>query len=183
MVDVAIKSSDGHPLVYLPHHDYYSDESLREILSQVRSFAMVGASATWKRPSFYAMKYLLKKGYRVVPINPRSAGTEIIGQQVYASIADYPGDLDMVDVFRSSEDAYDITKEVIALKDAKNIKVLWMQLTVRNDKAAELAEAAGLTVIMNRCPKIEFARLSGELGWSGINTKIITAKVLRPPRV
>ncbi len=183
MVDVAIKSSDGHPLVYLPHHDYYSDESLREILSQVRSFAMVGASATWKRPSFYAMKYLLKKGYRVVPINPRSAGTKIIGQQVYASIADYPGDLDMVDVFRSSEDAYDITKEVIALKDAKNIKVLWMQLTVRNDKAAELAEAAGLTVIMNRCPKIEFARLSGELGWSGINTKIITAKVLRPPRV
>ena len=108
---------------------------------------------------------------------------EVSLEQVYASIADYPGDLDMVDVFRSSEDAYDITKEVIALKDAKNIKVLWMQLTVRNDKAAELAEAAGLTVIMNRCPKIEFARLSGELGWSGINTKIITAKVLRPPRV
>ena len=183
MVDVAIKSTDGHPLVYLPHHDYYSDAHLRDILTKVRCFAMVGASATWKRPSFYAMKYLLKKGYRVVPINPRSAGEEILGQKVYGSLADYSGELDMVDVFRSSEDAFDITKDVIANMAEKNIKVLWMQLTVRNDRAAELAEAAGLTVIMNRCPKIEFARLSGELGWSGINTKIVTAKVLRPPRI
>ena len=182
MVDVAIKSTDGHPLVYLPHHDYYGDETLRQILSKVRTFAMVGASANWKRPSFYAMKYLLKKGYRVIPINPGSAGKEILGQQVYASIADYPGDLDMVDIFRSSEDAYDITKDVIANMDEKHIKVLWMQLTVRNDKAAELAEDAGLTVIMNRCPKIEFARLSGELGWSGIKTKIVSAKVLKAPR-
>jgi len=183
MVDVAIKSTDGHPLVFLPHHDYYADSTIRDILSKVRSFAMVGASADWKRPSFYTMKYLLKKGYRVVPVNPRSAGEEILGQKVYASLADCPDDLDMVDVFRSSEDAYDITKDAIANMAEKNIKVLWMQLTVRNDKAAELAEAAGLTVIMNRCPKIEFARLSGELGWSGINTKIITAKVLRPPRL
>ena len=183
MVDVAIKSTDGHPLVYASHHDYYSDATLRDILSTVRSFAMVGASATWKRPSFYAMKYLLKKGYRVVPINPRSADTEILGQKVYGNLGDYPGELDMVDVFRSSEDAYDITKNVIANMEEKRIKVLWMQLTVRNDKAAELAEAAGLTVIMNRCPKIEFARLSGELGWSGINTKIVTAKVLRSPKI
>jgi len=183
MVDVAIKSTDGHPLVYAPHHDYYSDTTLRDILSKVRSFAMVGASATWKRPSFYAMKYLLKKGYRVIPINPKSAGTEILGQKVYSNLADYPGEFDMVDVFRSSEDAYDIAKDVIANMEEKKIKVLWMQLTVRNDKAAELAEAAGLTVIMNRCPKIEFARLSGELGWCGINTKIVTAKVLRPPRI
>ena len=183
MVDVAIKSTDGHPLVYAAHHDYYSETTWRDILSKVRSFAMIGASATWKRPSFYAMKYLLKKGYRIVPINPRSAGTEILGQRVYGNLGDYPGELDMVDVFRPSEDTYDITKNVIANMEEKRIRVLWMQLTVRNDKAAELAEAAGLTVIMNRCPKIEFARLSGELGWSGINTKIVTAKVLRSPKV
>ena len=176
MVDVAIKSTDGHPLVYASHHDYYSDATLRDILSTVRSFAMVGASATWKRPSFYAMKYLLKKGYRVVPINPRSADTEILGQKVYGNLGDYPGELDMVDVFRSSEDAYDITKNVIANMEEKRIKVLWMQLTVRNDKAAELAEAAGLTVIMNRCPKIEYGRLSGEIGWLGGNTRVISSK-------
>ena len=98
------------------------------------------------------------------------------------SIADYPGKLDMIDIFRTSEEAYDVTKDVIANKKAKGIEVLRLQLTVRNDKAAEMAEKAGLTVIMNRCPKIEFARLSGELGWSGINTKIITAKRLRAPR-
>ena len=182
MVDVAITSSDGHPLVYLPRHDYYSDELLRGILSKIRTFALVGASSNWKRPSSYAMKYLSKKGYRVIPINPARAGDEILGEQVYGSIADYPGHLDMVDIFRTSEEAYDITKDVIANKEDKGIDVLWMQLTVRNDKAAELAEEAGLTVIMNRCPKIEFARLSGELSWSGINSRIISAKSLRPPR-
>jgi predicted CoA-binding protein len=182
MVDVAIKSTDGHPLVYLPRHDYYSDELLRGILSKVRTFALVGASSNWKRPSSYAMKYLSKKAYRVIPITPARAGDEILGEQVYGSIADYPGQLDMVDIFRTSEEAYDITKDVIANKDDKGIDVLWMQLTVRNDKAAELAEEAGLTVVMNRCPKIEFARLSGELSWSGINSKIISAKSLRPPR-
>ena len=182
MVDVAIKSTDGHPLVYLPRHDYYSDDLLRGILSKIRTFAMVGASSDWKRPSSYAMKYLSKKGYRVIPINPSRAGKEILGEQVYGSIADYPGHLDMVDIFRTSEEAYDITKDVIANIADKGIKVLWMQLTVRNDKAAELAEEAGLTVIMNRCPKIEYARLSGELSWSGINSKIVSAKSLRPPR-
>ena len=182
MVDVAITSSDGHPLVYLPRHDYYSDDLLRGILSKIRTFALVGASSNWKRPSSYAMKYLSKKGYRVIPINPARAGDEILGELVYGSIADYPGHLDMVDIFRTSEEAYDITKDVIANKEDKGIDVLWMQLTVRNDKAAELAEEAGLTVIMNRCPKIEFARLSGELSWSGINSKIISAKSLRPPR-
>ena len=182
MVDVAIKSTDGHPLVYLPRHDYYSDDLLRGILSKIRTFAMVGASTHWKRPVSYAMKYLSKKGYRVIPINPGRDGEKIFGEQVYGSIADYPGHLDMVDIFRTSEEAYDITKDVIVSKDDKGIDVLWMQLTVRNDKAAELAEEAGLTVIMNRCPKIEFARLSGELSWSGINSKIISAKSLRPPR-
>jgi predicted CoA-binding protein len=182
MVDVAIKSTDGNPLAYLARHDDYPDDLLRRLLSRIRTFAMVGASTQWRRPSFYAMKYLTKKGYRVIPINPQRAGEEILGEKVYANIADYPGHLDMVDIFRTSEEALEITKEVIANKDEKHIKVLWMQLTVRNDKAAELAEAAGLTVIMNRCPKIEFARLSGELSWSGINSRIVSAKSLRPPR-
>jgi len=178
----AAKESESKPLVYLPHHDYYSDEKLRRILGSVRTFAMVGASTHWRRPSYYAMKYLTKKGYRVIPVNPARAGEEVLGEKIYASIADIPHQLDMVDIFRSSEEALEITKEVIANKDAKGIKVLWMQLTVRNDEAAELAEAAGLEVVMNRCPKIEFGRLSGELSWCGINSRIISNKSLRPPR-
>jgi predicted CoA-binding protein len=177
----AAASVQDDPLRYLPHHDYYSDEKLRGILSSVRSFALVGASTNWKRPSSYAMKYLAKKGYRVIPVNPARAGDEILGEKVYGSIAEVPHRLDMVDIFRTSEEALEITKEVIANKDEKGIKVLWMQLTVRSDPAAELAEEAGLTVIMDRCPKIEFARLSGELSWCGINSRIISAKSLRAP--
>ena len=162
--------------------EYYSDALLRRVLEQSRVIALVGASADWKRPSSFAMKYLQGKGYRVIPVNPGRAGSEILGEMTYARLADIPEKIDMVDIFRTSEEALDITKDVIASKDAKSIKVLWMQLTVRNDPAAELAEKAGLTVIMDRCPKIEYARLSGELGWSGINSRIITAKSLRPPK-
>ena len=182
MVDVAIKSTDGHPLVFLPQHDGYADDTLRSILQKIKTFAMVGASTHWRRPSFYAMKYLTKKGYRVIPINPGRAGETIMGETVYGSLAECPVKLDMVDIFRTSEEALDIAKDVIAAKDEKGIEVLWMQLTVRNDHAAELAEEAGLTVIMNRCPKIEYARLSGELSWSGINSRIVSAKRPRPVR-
>ena len=178
----AATAVEDNPLIYLPHHNFYSDDKLRRILSSVRTFAMVGASTNWKRPSFYAMKYLTQKGYRVIPVNPSRAGEEILGETVYPSVGDVPFDLDMVDIFRTSEEALEITKDVIANKDAKNIKVLWMQLTVRHDPAAELAEAAGLEVIMDRCPKIEFGRLSGELSWCGINSGIISNKSLRPPR-
>ena len=160
----------------------YSDATLRGILSQVHTIAMVGASGDWKRPSFFAMKYLQRRGYRVIPVNPGRAGTEILGETVYAALADIPGDIDMVDVFRSSEAALGVAEDAAALAEDKNIEVLWLQLGIRNDKAAELAQAAGMTVIMDRCPKIEFARLSGELSWSGINTKIITSKILRMPR-
>ncbi len=160
----------------------YSDTLLRHVLSTVRTIALVGASGDWKRPSFFAMKYLQRRGYRVIPVNPGRAGSEILGETVYASLADIPGDIDMVDVFRASEAALGVAEETVALKDEKNIKVLWLQLGVRNDAAAELAEGAGLKVIMDRCPKIEFARLSGELSWSGINTGIITSKVLKAPR-
>ena len=172
MVDVAIKSSDGHPLVYLPHHDYYSDESLREILSQVRSFAMVGASANWNRPSFFAMKYLQQKGYRVIPVNPGQAGNKILGETVYATLADIPVKVDIVDVFCNSQAAGALVDEAIAI----GAKVFWLQLGVINHEAAERAEKAGMRVIMNRCPKIEYARLSGELSWNGINSRVISAK-------
>ncbi len=176
------EAKEKDKLVYLAHHDIYPDAKIRAILRQVRTMAMVGASTVWRRPSSYAMKYLQKKGFRVIPVNPHRVGEEILGETVHASLMDIPGHIDMVDIFRTSEEALDITKDVIAAKDAKGIKVLWMQLTVRNDPAAELAEKAGLTVIMDRCPKIEYARLSGELGWSGINSRIITAKSLRPPK-
>jgi len=160
----------------------YSDTLLRHILSTVRTIALVGASGDWKRPSFFAMKYLQRRGYRVIPVNPGRAGSEILGETVYASLADIPGEIDMVDVFRASEAALGVAEEAVALKEQKDIKVLWLQLGIRNDAAAELAEAAGIQVIMDRCPKIEFARLSGELSWSGINTGIITSKVLKAPR-
>jgi predicted CoA-binding protein len=182
MAHAAVQGHGDNPLRYLERHNQYSDEKLRRILSTVRTFAMVGASTHWRRPSFYAMKYLTKKGYRVIPVNPARAGEEILGEKVYASIADVPHRLDMVDIFRTSEEALDITKEVIANKDEKGIKVLWMQLTVRNDKAAELAEEAGLEVVMDRCPKIEFGRLSGELSWCGINSRIVSSHSLRSPR-
>jgi predicted CoA-binding protein len=161
---------------------HYSDGLLRDILSTVRTIAMVGASGDWKRPSFFAMKYLQRRGYRVIPVNPTRSGEEILGEVVYASLADVPGQIDMVDVFRSSEAALGIAEEAVAVMADKQIKVLWLQLGIRNDAAAELAQGAGMQVIMDRCPKIEFARLSGELSWSGINTGIITSKVLKAPR-
>ncbi len=159
----------------------YSDATLRGILSQVRTIAMVGASGDWKRPSFFAMKYLQRRGYRIIPVNPGRSGSEILGETVYATLADIPGDIDMVDVFRSSEAALGVAEDAAALAEDKQIKIFWLQLGIRNDAAAEIAQAVGMTVIMDRCPKIEFARLSGELSWSGINTKIITSKILRMP--
>ena len=181
MARVVEQVAEQRPQTSLKRHNFYSDQALRDILGSVRTIALVGASTQWRRPSFYAMKYLQKKGYRVIPVNPARAGIEILGELVYAGIAEIPVNVDMVDVFRTSEEAYEITKDVIAAKEDKGIRVLWMQLGVRDAAAAELAAAAGLTVIMNRCPKIEFARLSGELSWSGINSGIISAKALKAP--
>ncbi len=157
-------------------HETYGDDLLRGILRDVRTIAMVGASPKWVRPSYFAMKYLQEKGYRVIPVNPAAAGQTILGETCYSRLAEVPGPIDLVDIFRNSEAAGPITDEAIALAAEKNIKVIWMQLGVRNDAAAERAEAAGLTVIMNRCPKIEWGRLHGELSWGGINSKIISAK-------
>ena len=157
-------------------HEAYSDDLLRGILRDVRTIAMVGASPKWVRPSYFAMKYLQEKGYRVIPVNPAAAGETILGETCYASLSEVPGAIDLVDIFRNSAAAGPITEEAIALAAEKKIKVIWMQLGVRNDAAAAKAETAGLTVIMNRCPKIEWGRLHGELSWGGINSRIISAK-------
>lgn len=160
------------------NHDRYSDDYIADILRQARVFAFVGASANTSRPSYFAMKYLLGKGYKVHPINPGLAGQQILGQEVYASLADVPAPVDVVDIFRNSEAALPIAREAITLKDKLGLAVVWMQLGVRNDEAAAEAEAAGLKVVMNRCPKIEYGRLSGEIGWAGVNSGQISS--LRP---
>jgi predicted CoA-binding protein len=158
------------------NHDAYPDTYIRSILASVRTIAMVGASPTWNRPSFFAMKYLQEKGYRVIPVNTRVAGDEILGERVYATLAEVPGPIDMVDVFRSSEDAGPIVDEAMSVAKDKGIKVIWMQLGVRDDAAAKRAEAAGLKVVMDRCPKIEYGRLHTELSWGGFNSRVISAK-------
>lgn len=152
----------------------YSDATLRRILSSVRTIAMVGASSNWNRPSYFVMKYLQGKGYRVIPVNPGTAGKEQLGEKIYASLRDIPEKVDMVDVFRASDQVGSVMDDAIAI----GAKVVWMQLGVRNDEAAAKGEAAGLEVVMNRCPKIEYGRLGGELSWSGVNSKIIRN---RPP--
>jgi predicted CoA-binding protein len=122
------------------------------------------------------MKYLQSKGFRVIPVNPRAAGTEILGEMTYPDLTSVPHKFQMVDIFRNSDAVGAIVDEVIPLITEKDIGVIWMQLGVRNDVAAARAEKAGLKVVMNRCPKIEYGRLFGELSWSGVNTKIISAK-------
>lgn len=154
----------------------YDDSKIRRILNRVRTIAMVGASPTWNRPSFFAMKYLQAKGFRVIPINPRAAGGEILGEAVYGSLAEVPERVDMVQIFRNSEAAGPITDEIIAVAEERGIEVVWMQLGVRNDEAAERAEAAGLEVVMDRCPKIEFGRLHSELSWGGFNSNVISSR-------
>lgn len=158
---------------------YYPDWQIRRILRDVNTVAMVGASTNWNRPSYFAMKYMQDKGYRVIPVNPRSAGETLLGEEVVASLKDITVPVDMVDIFQRSDRVPPVVDEAIEI----GAKVIWMQLTVRHDEAARKAEDAGLTVIMDRCPKIEFARLSGELGWSGINTKVITSRRSRQIRV
>jgi predicted CoA-binding protein len=160
----------------MPKELVYSDPTIRRILRDVRTIAMVGASPTWNRPSHFAMKYMQTKGYRVIPVNPKAAGQEILGERVYASLAEVPDRIDMVQVFRNSEAAGPITDEAIALAREKGIRVLWMQLGVRNGAAAARAEAAGLEVIMDRCPKIEYGRLHSELSWGGFNSRVITSR-------
>lgn len=150
----------------------YSDAELGRILRQTRVIAMVGASPSWNRPSHFVLKYLQRKGYRVIPVNPAAAGQQIGGEKVYAGLEEVPDRIDLVDVFRNSQAAGPITDQAIA----KGAKVVWMQLTVRNDEAAARARAAGLSVVMDRCLKIEYGRLFGELGWAGVDTGVISSR-------
>ena len=154
------------------NHDSYDDEYIRAILDDVRTIAMVGASANNVRPSYFVLKYLLEKGFTVVPVNPGKAGSEILGQMTYGSLQDIPVPVDMVDIFRNSEVAGQVTDEAMDI----GARVVWMQLSVRNDEAAARAEAAGLRVVMDRCPKIEYGRLSGEIGWVGVNSRTISSR-------
>lgn len=156
------------------NHDAYDNTYIADILNSVKTIAMVGASPNDVRPSYFVLKYLLAKGFSVFPINPGHAGKEILGRTVYASLADLPQPVDMVDIFRASAAVPGIVEE--ALKLSPLPKVIWMQLGVRHDEAAARAEAAGIKVVMNRCPKIEYGKLSGEIGWTGVNSGVLSSK-------
>jgi predicted CoA-binding protein len=156
------------------NHDSYDNAYIAGILNSVRTIAIVGASANEVRPSFFVLKYLLAKGFEAFPVNPGHAGREILGRMTYARLADVPAAVDMVDIFRASAAVPAIVDEALALDPLP--KVIWMQLTVRNDEAAAKAEAAGVKVVMNRCPKIEYGRLSGEIGWNGVSSGVISSK-------
>jgi predicted CoA-binding protein len=156
------------------NHDFYPDAYIRGILNTVKTIAIVGISPKDNRPSYFAFKYLQERGYRMIPVNPGHAGKDILGQKAYAKLSDIPGPVDMIDIFRASEHVIPIVQEAIALKPKP--KVIWMQLTIRNDEAAALAEQAGIKVVMNRCPKIEYGRLSSEISWMGVNSRRLSSK-------
>ena len=158
----------------LANHDSYPDEMIRGLLRTVKRIALVGASSNPARPSWIVTKYLIDRGYDVIPVNPGLAGQTLLGRTVAGSLAEVPGPVDMVEIFRNSAAAGPITDEALALDLLP--KVVWMQLSVRNDAAAARAEARGVRVVMNRCPKIEYGRLSGEIGWQGVNSRILSAK-------
>lgn len=156
------------------NHDHYDDAYIRGILEEIKTIAIVGASANQTRPSFIVLKYLLSKGYQVIPVNPGQAGKEIAGAMTVASLTDIDRPIDMVDIFRGSEAALEVVEQALKLDPLPN--VIWMQLSVRNNEAAALAEAKGVKVVMNRCPKIEYARLCGEIGWVGVASNVISSK-------
>ena len=146
--------------------------TLRRILQQNRVIAVVGLSADWHRPSHFAAKYMQEHGYRVIPVNPRYAGQDVLGERCYASLREIPEPVDIVDVFRRTEDVLPIADEAIAI----GAKVLWQQIGVKNAQAHERALTAGLDAVMDRCLKIEHGRLFGGLNWVGVNTKVVSAK-------
>jgi len=147
-------------------------QTLRRILRENQVIAMVGLSADWYRPSYFAAKYLQEHGYRVIPVNPRYAGKQVLGETCYASLREVPDRVDVVDVFRRTEDVAPIADEAIAL----GAKVLWQQIGVKNEMAAAKARAAGMDAVMDRCMKIEHGRLFGGLNWVGVNTRVISSK-------
>ena len=156
------------------NHDNYGDPYIRGILNTVKTIARVGVSPKDNRPSYFAFKYLLERGFRMIPVNPGQTGNELLGQKFYGKLADIPEPVDMVDIFRAAPYAMGIVREAIEMKPKP--QVIWMQLTVRDDEAATLAEANGMKVVMNRCPKIEYGRLSSEIGWIGVNSRTLSSK-------
>lgn len=156
------------------NHDRYGDDYIHAILSTVKTVAIVGASRNPARASNIVLRYLLGKDYRPYPVNPAQAGQAILGRPTYARLADLPEPIDMVEIFRRPEAVPDVVDEALALTPRP--KVIWMQLAVRNDAAAAKAEAAGVKVVMNRCAKIEYGRMSGEIAWFGVNTGLISAR-------
>ena len=156
------------------NHDSYPDAYIRAILTRTKTVALVGASNNQARTSWIVLKYLLGRGFEVFPVNPGLVGQEILGRKVHAKLSDVPQPFDMVDIFRNSEAAGAVVDEALAL--AAPPKTIWMQLSVRNDAAAARAEAKGVQVVMNRCPKIEWGRLSGEIGWGGVNSRVLSSK-------
>jgi predicted CoA-binding protein len=169
-IDHYVVRRDAKPM----NHDDYPDSYIRGILNTVKTIAMVGASEKTNRPSYFAFKYLLERGYNMIPVNPGQAGHEFLGRKVYARLSDIPESIDMVDIFRASHYALPIVQEALALQPRP--QVIWMQLGVRNDEAAALAEQNGMKVVMNRCPKIEYGRLSSEIAWMGVNTRTLSSK-------
>ncbi len=156
------------------NYDDYSDAYIRDILGSVKTIAMVGVSANSSRPSYFAFKYLLQRGYRMIPVNPALAGKELLGQCAAVSLSSIAEPIDMVDIFRASEHVPDIVDQVLHMQQRP--RVVWMQLGVRNDAAAHRAEENGIKVVMNRCPKIEYARLSSEISWIGVNSRTLSSR-------
>jgi len=156
------------------NHDTYDDNYIRGILNNVKTIAMVGASPVNVRPSYFAFKYLAQRGYDMIPVNPGQVGKNLMGKPFVASLADIDRPIDMIDIFRNSDAALALVKDALTLNPLP--KVIWMQLGVRNDEACALAEAAGLKVVMNRCPKIEYGRLSSEISWMGVNSRTLSSK-------
>jgi uncharacterized protein len=156
------------------NHDAYSDDYIRQILHEVKSIAMVGASPLNVRPSYFAFKYLMQRGYDMIPVNPGHVGKSLLGKPFVGSLLEIDHPVDMVDIFRNSSHIMPAVLE--ALKISPLPKVIWMQLGARDDVAAAKAEAAGISVVMNRCPKIEYGRLSSEISWMGINSRTLTSK-------
>ena len=156
----------------------YPDALLRRVYRETRTIAMVGASPSWVRPSYFVMRYLQGKGFRVIPVNPRALDQTILGEKVYPDLESIPDPVDVVDVFRRPSDVPPIAESAARI----GAKVLWLQLGIRSAEAATIAGDAGLTVIQDRCMKIEYGRLSGELAWSGVNTRVLSSRRQGPVR-
>ena len=156
------------------NHDNYDDQYIRAILNGVKSIAMVGASPVNVRPSFFAFKYLAQRGYDMIPVNPGHVGKSLLGKPFVASLLEIGRPVDMVDIFRSSAHIMPLVDDVLKMTPLP--KVIWMQLGARDNAAAVKAEAAGLKVVMNRCPKIEYGRLSSEISWMGVNSRTLSSK-------